>query len=106
MKIRSGFVSNSSSSSFVIYGVIEDKNYLLDNDVNYGNLGIEYGEYGETYIGLVISSENDHEYSSGIDESRPLREQKEETKRKLSEIFGTEYVEKNIDTYSESWFNG
>ena len=66
MKIRSGYVSNSSSSSFII-----KREYLTDEQIDMIKNHIEcakkllkemdreqaYGDYGETYFGWV--SEND-----------------------------------------------
>jgi len=43
MKIRQGFVSNSSSSSFVIMGIERDLDYIMNHEMK--NKVIMFGEY-------------------------------------------------------------
>lgn len=109
MKMRKGFVSNSSSSSFVIYGIELEKEIDRESEIKLNNVGlhVEYGEYGHGYAGLVITAEHEHRYYSGVNESIPLAIQKQNAVNNLINIFGKEFIDNNpIDTYSESWYNG
>lgn len=100
MKIRLGFVSNSSSESFLIYGALLSE---ADVDAAYEklkgtNLHIEYGDPnfrdGEVYVGRSWGNIGDDETG---------REFKEGIENKLTEIFGTGIV---CATHSQSWYNG
>jgi hypothetical protein len=53
MKIRIGFVSNSSSSSFIVIGDVEDCSYLLKPEIYDGadNGFVVFGTKGETDFG-------------------------------------------------------
>lgn len=109
MKTRNGFVSNSSSSSFVIYGVQleHDTDFETEQKLSDAGLQVEYGEYGEAYAGLLITAEHEHSYCSGIDESIPLDIQKQNAVKNLTDIFGKEFIDNSpIDTYYESFYNG
>ena len=96
MKIRNGFVSNSSSSSFVIYGVsmyydsddyntflkkyftteditkINSGDYMIEDLIDYTKLGLELFEDYEgelVYIGRSWSDINDDETGAQLKES-------------------------------------
>lgn len=112
MKIRNGFVSNSSSSSFLIYGYAIDASTLADElgynedvdgdqeDFLYGKLDksipYQFGPYeiGEVYLGRSWSSVKDDETGA---------EFKARVKKEIEEFLGTE-VECN--THSECWRDG
>jgi len=65
MKFRQGFISNSSSTSFCIYGYYLDKYIDCDYDIR-DKTGIEVysnpNSYGDsTYIGIPLSTIGDEE---------------------------------------------
>ena len=110
MKIRNGFVSNSSSSSFLIYGAsfstdellealnIEDGDAWDAGDNVAKELDMEYqcpygGDYG-VYIGASWDSVGDDETGAQF---------KERIEKKLKEKFGDKI---SIGTHAESWYDG
>jgi hypothetical protein len=114
MKIRTGFVSNSSSSSFCLYGVfLEDgdslkeifkniqatENYELIEEITSlaSHLGLEV-ECPDGFNGVYIGRSFE-----GIGDNETGKQFKDSTKDKIRILTG-----KNLDcsTYSESWYNG
>jgi len=79
MKIRSGFVSNSSTASFVIFGI---KGRYVDNDeTSYESLeellegtGLEVlnQEFGETFLGKMIYFRSSEDYDGNESEETSL----------------------------------
>lgn len=108
MKIRMGFVSNSSSSSFCIYGAsieFDDVGKLLGTDgfdesvldEKLQGTGLEYHTISELdvlYIGREWSKIGDDE--TGL-------QFKNSVKQKLKDIFGKEL---KVRTIEEAWKNG
>ena len=113
MKIRNGFVSNSSTSSFVIYGIYEQMNVIEESLVNseevedgdidsvlsdqIEKLGLNlepssFGECGMCYVGRNPCSIKDDETGKQF---------KESVKEDLLKLFKKEFVEKNIDFHPE-----
>ena len=112
MKIRSGFVSNSSSSSFMIYGV-----YLEDSDI-IKLLNLSEDESDDMYETVEKALENsDLEFHSpygdngfyigksfsDIGDDETGKQFKDKVESKLTEIFG-EGLE--FDIHEESWYDG
>lgn len=105
MKISNGFISNSSSSSFLIFGYDISQDELkeisqkleCEEDVEEVadklNLNVEYGQYDSTYIGKSWDDIGDDETG------RQFKDTIENAiKQYLPNI--------KCSTHSEAWYNG
>lgn len=97
MKVRQGFVSNSSSTSFSIYGavikdsVFDEKNELIDElKLTYHR---EYQEANTFVVGRNPTSIRDDETGAQF---------KEDVKQKLSKIID----EPKCGFYEGGWYDG
>lgn len=102
MKTRIGFVSNSSTTSFVIYGVKFDKNELLPGKSSYNynenGLSCEYSQYDGLYVGVdLVDGQKD-------DETR--RQFYDRIKIALKNVFNAAYVDENCRIWKEAYYNG
>lgn len=118
MKVRAGFVSNSSSSSFCIYGTsmefdeviekIKESNLIPQEELDRLEEEDEWYELGEILeekLGLSTYQSDDNfwigkEWSS-IDDDETGRQFKENVKSKLEKAFGPT----DCDTYDEEIYN-
>ena len=98
MKIRNGFVSNSSSTSFCIYGAsmsystLNEKGEAVEKaDLDYHQ---EYQESDTAIVGRNPDSLKDDETGAQF---------KQSVKDKLKEIFGEEFA---CDWHQDGWYNG
>ena len=98
MKIRQGFVSNSSSSSFLIYGaIIEGKDYDEMEEIMKDVEGFEWADpcdEGSQYVGKSWGDIGDNETG---------RQFKDSVEKVLKEKFGKDI---KCNTLSEAWYNG
>lgn len=98
MKVRSGFVSNSSSSSFLIYGAKFEKAPERVKQEDVGSLGIEHGDpdWDDTkYVGLSWSAIKDDETGAQF---------KSRIENELKKLFPDEKLD--IGTWEDAWYNG
>lgn len=107
MKTRQGFVSNSSSTSFCIYGA-EFQEYdikelfgeewyeELQKICNTFDLEYYDMEYESVYVGRSWSS---------IDDNQTGKEFKDGVELSIIHAFPSLKI-KNISTYEEAWYNG
>ena len=97
MKIRMGFVSNSSTSSFLIYGTddISSEEYDLISDKYYKEIDY-YCPYGNHYyIGYSWDSIKDDETGKQF---------KDRVESKIKELLGRDNM--SFGTYEEAWQDG
>ena len=98
MKIRNGFVSNSSSSSFCIYGIdVGDNRADVEayedkiKDLNL-NLEVHYGEYSK-FLGRSWSAIGDDETGKAF-------------KNSIHSDLAQLGITPTCGTIEESWYNG
>lgn len=96
MKVRTGFVSNSSSSSFLIYGAWVDEadvRAILESTLSYEDME-HFEEYGDNNIPMFVhKDENIDRYAFGlsytdIKDSETGGEFKLRVNKQLKETFG------------------
>lgn len=100
MKLRKGYVSNSSTTSFCIFGArlpddISSKYEVLEEEKT--DLSIHYGEIGDVYVG---------ESYENMDDSQTKKQFEEEILAKLKELFGDDYKNLFIGVWSEAFRDG
>ena len=92
MKIRNGFVSNSSSSSFCIYGTSVDIDGNIEEMIE--NTGLEIHNYYDTiYVGRSWSSIKDDETGAQFKES-------------VNKALKNLGIDAKCGTCEEAWFDG
>lgn len=108
MKTRLGFVSNSSSCSFLIYGLYLDDKYVpnglqtwkyvneLEKKVVGKRIQVVSG-YDSTYLGLSWDGIKDNETGAQF---------KETIRREAREILGTDIPDSEFGTKEEAWRDG
>lgn len=98
MKIRNGFVSNSSSSSFCIFGaVVDEKGYeQIEKEVSDAGLYYNWGpEFSEgVYVGREWSKIGDDETGQQF---------KDSVEEDLERIFGKPL---KCSTHEQGWYDG
>jgi len=104
MKIRTGFVSNSSSSSFCILGIAIDREKfetLTENGEEIlGDLDYEYGMdnyYEQVVIGISPNK---------LDEDSTIRQSKIEVSNKLSVLLGEPILADSIYFHADGGYDG
>ena len=118
MKVRAGFVSNSSSSSFCIYGTSMELNEIREK-IKESNLipqekldrmeeedeWYELGEILEEKLGLSTYQSEDYFWIgrewSNIDDEETGRQFKEGVEKKIEDVFGPT----DCSTYEEEIYN-
>ena len=99
MKIRSGFVSNSSSSSFLIWGVcLREDNELSekiwDNVKAISSLGIDY--HMPAYSGIFLGA-----CPSSMKDEQTLAEWKKDVENHVNQVL--DILEEHPDKIKFSW---
>jgi hypothetical protein len=95
MKIREGFVSNSSSTSFCIYGTTLQYKKELSEEAECAGLEYHHPDSSDiVFIGRSWSSIGDDETGAMF---------KESVEKAIMELCG---IKKQCHTYEESWYSG
>lgn len=118
MKIRNGFVSNSSSSSFLIYGIQMEESELLEN-LSLKQTDNEEDAYEDIYevldeafrkTGMVYVCPEGFDYWyigrswDEVKDNETGKQFKERVREEIKKVFKVE--DKDFNTLSEAWFGG
>lgn len=98
MKIRNGFVSNSSSTSFCIGGITIDKDLEMEESNKLEEKGLEViinADDGITYVGISIDKMEDNETK---------REFLERVKKMFIDF--DEFKNKEVSIIYDGWYDG
>lgn len=109
MKIRTGFVSNSSSSSFCILGVttdeIEKQVTLVDENFDWYercNDDLEFENWISEYESGGAVGIDPHK----MDDSLTVAQNKENVAEKINKNFGTAFTKCDIGFITDGGYNG
>jgi len=97
LKIRAGFVTNSSSSSFVCLGVNAEK---LNCSGFYRKGLVTIGGSTDDVIGIEIETLLDKFQDRKVSELKGI------VADELNTLFNTSFTEKDIFYYEEGWYEG
>lgn len=113
MKTRQGFVSNSSTTSFCIYGVCIEEDEIKkilkkeEDDLSAGELLEE--EMENKKVSLFIQSDYDgnqvyigHSFTS-IGDDETGKQFKDRVKKEVNIVFNNQIPEKDFGTCEEAW---
>ena len=114
MRIRKGFVSNSSSTSFTVYGIklenekefeeltgIDLYKFLSDSELD--DFSVGPGSWNDNfYIGLILSGEFEHSFRSDMREDETLIQ----FKQRVRDLLPMTIPDDMIDIFSESYYDG
>ncbi|MCK9596310.1 hypothetical protein M0R19_03960 [Candidatus Pacearchaeota archaeon] len=110
MKIRKGFVSNSSTTSFCIYGVSCDSSHKNEEPSLSDKKDIDRFLHEK---GLFVTShpENDDDCYIGLEinkikDEETFREFKDRTKKLMKEIYSSDFFQddENYQIITEGWY--
>lgn len=107
MKIRTGFVSNSSSSSFCILGVAltldqEYEDMLEELEEKIENTNLQFSLGLEDYYEMIIVGLNPR----ALDENKTILQHKKEISEEINKAFDSNYSEKDIEFHIDGGFLG